>query len=100
VRPISQLHPNQLFLLLIKFNSSYLDISYLCGFSTISFPLLSFFWIFFISSIFILQMANTRNHAANANTENNRQNNNNDANPPPSLPPTLEQVLAMQAHLL
>jgi hypothetical protein len=44
-------------------------------------------------------MANTRNRAANgnANIENNGENNSNDANPPP---PTLEQVLAIQAQML
>jgi hypothetical protein len=39
-------------------------------------------------------MANTRNR--NANAENNNKENNNDANPPP----TLEQVLAVQAKIL
>jgi hypothetical protein len=99
VRPISQPHLNQLFYLLIKFSSSYLAITYLCGFLTISFPLLSFFCVFFISSTSIFQMANTRNRAANgnANIENNGENNSNDANPPP---PTLEQVLAIQAQML
>jgi hypothetical protein len=48
----------------------------------------------------ILQMANTRNRATNNNAENNGENNNNDANPPPPPLPTLEQVLAMQAHML
>jgi hypothetical protein len=43
----------------------------------------------------ILQMANTRNHNNN-NTENNNGENNQDINPPP----TLEQVLAMQAQML
>jgi hypothetical protein len=47
----------------------------------------SFFWVFFISSISILQMANTRHH--NANTENNAENNN-AVNPPLPPPPTLE----------
>jgi hypothetical protein len=61
-------------------------------------PLLLFFWVFFISSTSILQIANTRNR--NANAENNNMENNNDANPPPPLPPTLEQVLAMQAQML
>jgi hypothetical protein len=40
-------------------------------------------------------MTNKRNHNVNANAENNRENNNN-ANPPP----TLKQVLAMQAQML
>jgi hypothetical protein len=39
-------------------------------------------------------MVNTRNH--NVNTENNNAENNNAANPPP----TLEQVLMMQAQML
>jgi hypothetical protein len=42
----------------------------------------------------ILQMVNTRNH--NVNAENNNAENNNAANPPP----TLEQVLMMQAQML
>jgi hypothetical protein len=61
--------------------------------------LLSFFWVFFISSTLVLHMANTRNRNAHANAENNGENNN-VANPPPPPPPTLEQVLAMQAHML
>jgi hypothetical protein len=40
-----------------------------------------------------LQMANTRNHNINANTNND----NNQGNLPP--PPTLEQVLIMQAQM-
>jgi hypothetical protein len=47
---------------------------------------------FLISSI--LQMVNTKNQ--NANAENNNAKNNNIANPPP----TLEQVLMMQAQML
>jgi hypothetical protein len=45
-------------------------------------------------------MVNTRNHVTANNAENNGKNNIQDANPlpPPSL--TLEQVLAMQAHML
>jgi hypothetical protein len=62
--------------------------------------LLSFFWVLFISSKLILQMANTRNRNANTNAKNNVENNNDAANPPPPPPPTLEQVLAMQAHML
>jgi hypothetical protein len=62
--------------------------------------MLSFFWIFFISSILILQMANTRNSVAVNNAENNGENNNQDANPPLPPPPTLEQLLAMQAQML
>jgi hypothetical protein len=47
-------------------------------------------------------MANTRHH--NANTENNTKNNNveknNVANPLMPPPPTLDQVLVMQAQML
>jgi hypothetical protein len=56
-------------------------------------PLLSFFWVLFISSKLILQMAKKRNRNANTNAKNNVENNNDAA-------PTLEQVLAMQAHML
>jgi hypothetical protein len=85
----------------IKFSINYLVISYLCGLSTIPLPLLSFFWVFSISSTFILQMTNSRNYVTNNNAENiGENNNNNDANPPPPSPPTLEQVLAMQAQIL
>jgi hypothetical protein len=60
-----------------------------------------FFLVFFISSTFILHMANTRNCVTTNNAENNGENNNNqDAKPPPPPPPTLEQVLAMQAQIL
>jgi hypothetical protein len=49
----------------------------------------------------ILYMANTRNRVATNNAENNGKNNNHkDANPLPPPPPTLEQVLAMQAQML
>jgi hypothetical protein len=88
------------FLLINKVSINCLVISYLSGFVTISLPLLSFFWVFFMSSMFTLQMANTRNHAAANNVENNGENNNQDANPPPPPLPTLEQVLAMQAQML
>jgi hypothetical protein len=84
MRPVSQLHLNQLFSK-IKISLNYLVISYLCEFVTIPLPLLSFFWVFFISSTLVLQMANTRNHAANNNAENNGENNNNDANLLPPL---------------
>jgi hypothetical protein len=40
-------------------------------------------WIFFISSILILQMTNTRNRVTANNAENNGENNNQDANPSP-----------------
>jgi hypothetical protein len=78
------------------FGINHLVISYLYGFFTIPLPLLSFFWVFFISSTFILQMVNTRNRTAN----NNGENNNNDANLRQPPLPTLEQVLAMQAQML
>jgi hypothetical protein len=58
------------------------------------------FWVLFISSMFILQMVNTRNHAANNNVQSNGENNNNDANPPPPPLSTFEQVLSMQAQML
>jgi hypothetical protein len=45
-------------------------------------------------------MANTRNHVTANNAENNGVNNNQDANPLPPLPPTAEQVLAMQEQML
>jgi hypothetical protein len=63
-------------------------------------PLLLFFWVFFISSILKLQIANTRNWVAANNAENNGKNNNQDANPLPHPLPTLEQVLAMEAQML
>jgi hypothetical protein len=43
-------------------------------------------------------MANTRNR--NANTVNNNWEKNHDTNPLPPPPPTLEQVLAIQAQML
>jgi hypothetical protein len=55
-----------------KVSLNYLVISYLCGLATIPLPLLLFFWVFFISSTPILQMANTKNNSAHANIENNR----------------------------
>jgi hypothetical protein len=74
--------------------------SHLCGLAIISLPLLPFFWVFSISSILLLQMANIRNCVAANNAENNGENNNKYTNtlPPPQL--TLEQVLAMQAPML
>jgi hypothetical protein len=65
-----------------------------------SLPLLPFFWVFFILSIFILQMVNIRNRIAANNAENNGENNNQDVNPPSPPLLTLEQVLAIQAHML
>jgi hypothetical protein len=67
--------------------------------SPIPLPLLSFSWVFFISSTLILQMANIRNCNNNHNRDNNGENNQN-VNPPPPPPPTLEQVLVMQAQML
>jgi hypothetical protein len=64
-------------------------------FSIIPLPLLSFSWVFFISSVLILHMANTRNRNNNNNGENNQN-----ANPSPPSPSTFEQVLAMQAQML
>jgi hypothetical protein len=58
-------------------------------------PLLSFSWVFFVSSTFILQMANTRTC-----NNNNNGNNNQDVNPPPPPLHTLEQVLIMQSQML
>jgi hypothetical protein len=74
--------------------------SHLCGFATIPLPPLPFFWVFFISSIFILQMANTWNCITANNAENSGEDNNQGANPLPPPPLTLEQVLAMQAQIL
>jgi hypothetical protein len=61
--------------------------------------LLSFSWVFFVSSTLILQMANTRNRNNNNNGNNNGENNK-DVNPPPPPLPTLEQLLIMQAQML
>jgi hypothetical protein len=83
-----------------KVRTNGLVISHLYGFATIPLTLLSFFWVFSISSILILQMANTRNRVAANNAENNGENNNQDANPPPPPPLTLEHVLAIQAQML
>jgi hypothetical protein len=95
VRPVSQQHLNYLFSI-NKVRINDLVISHLRGFTTILFPLPSFFWVFFISSILILQMVNTRNRVATNNAENNGESN----NPPPPPPLTLEQVQAMQAQML
>jgi hypothetical protein len=85
--------------LINKVRTNDLVISHLYGFTTIPLPLPPLFWVFFISSILILQMANSRNRVATNNAKNNRENNQ-DANPPPPPPLTLEQVLAMQAQML
>jgi hypothetical protein len=70
--------------------------------SPIPLPLLSFSWVFFISSMLILQMANTRNCNNNNNNNNgdNNEENNQNVNPLPPPLPTLEQVLVMQAQML
>jgi hypothetical protein len=68
--------------------------------SPIPLPLLSFSWVFFISSTLIHQMANTRNHSKNNNNVDNNRENNQNVNPLPPPPPTLEQVLVMQAQML
>jgi hypothetical protein len=99
VRPVSQRRINYLFSI-NKVRINGLVISHLYGFTTISLPLPPFFWVFFISSILILQMVNTRNRVATNNVENNRESNNQEANLPPPPPLTLEQVLAMQAQML
>jgi hypothetical protein len=44
-------------------------------------------------------MDNTRNRVAANNAKNNGESNNQEANPPPPPPLTLEQMLAMQAHM-
>jgi hypothetical protein len=64
--------------------------------STIPLPLPSFSWVFFVSSMLILQMANTRN----CNNNNNNGENNQNVNPSPPPLPTLEHVLAMQVQML
>jgi hypothetical protein len=56
-------------------------------------------WVFFISLTLILQIANTRNRNNNSNRDNDGEINQN-VNLPPPPPPTLDQVLAMQAHML
>jgi hypothetical protein len=94
VRPVSQLHFNQLFSNNKVSIKSFSILLSLWIFFTISLSLLSFSWEFFISSTLILQMANTRN------CNNNNGENNQNVNPPPPPPPTLEQVLAMQAQML
>jgi hypothetical protein len=63
-------------------------------------PLTPFFWVFFISSIHILQMVNTRNRVTANNAKNNGESNNQEANSPPPPLLTLEQVLTMQAQIL
>jgi hypothetical protein len=62
-----------------------LVIDHLCGFTTILPSLPPFFLVFFISSILILQMVNTRNRVAANIAENNGESNNQEANPPPPL---------------
>jgi hypothetical protein len=100
VRHVLQLHFNQLFsnnnkvsIKIILYSPISIDLS------PIPLPLLSFFWVFFISTTLVPQMANTRNRNNNHNGDNNGENNQN-VNPLPLPPPTLEQVLAMQAQML
>jgi hypothetical protein len=64
-------------------------------FTTIPLPLPPFFWVFFISSILILQMVNTRNRVSANNAKNNGDINNQKVNPLPPPLLTLEQGLAM-----
>jgi flagellum-specific peptidoglycan hydrolase FlgJ len=98
VRHVLQLHFNQLFSNNKVSIKNYLVFFYLYGFSSTNhLPLLSLSWVFFISSMHMPQMANTRN-LNNNNRDNNGENNQN-LNPPPPPPPTLEQVLAMQAQM-
>jgi hypothetical protein len=96
VRLVSQQCLNYLFSI-NKVRINGLVISHLYGFTTIPLPLTSFFWVFFISSIRILQMVNTRNRVVANNAENNGESNNQEANPPPPPPLTLEKVLAMHS---
>jgi hypothetical protein len=99
VRPISQLHFNQVFsnrkvrIKIIQHSPISMD------FSIIPLPLLLFSWVFFISSMLRLQMANTRNCNNSNKGDNNGENNQSVNQPPPPLP-TLEHVLAMQAQML
>jgi hypothetical protein len=99
VRHVSQRRLNYLFSI-NKVRINDFVISHLYGFTTIPLPLPPFFWVFFISSILILQMANTKNRVAANNAENNGESNNQEANPPPPPLLTLEKVLAMQTHIL
>jgi hypothetical protein len=100
VRPISQRHLNYLFSINKVRNRWLSYISSLWIYHYPFPPLPPFFWVFFISSILIIQMVNTRNRVAANNAENNRESNNQEANLPPPPPFTLEQVLAMQAQML
>jgi hypothetical protein len=99
MRSVSQRRLNYLFSI-NKVRINDLVISHLCGFTTILFPLPLFFWVFYTSSILILQMVNTRNRIATNNAENNVESNNQEANQPPPPLFTLEKVLAMQAQML
>jgi hypothetical protein len=63
------------------------------------YPCYCSFWEFFISTMLILQMAHTSNRNNN-NAENNNGENNKDVNPSSPPPPSLEQVLAVQAQML
>jgi hypothetical protein len=100
VRPVSQQRLNYLFSINKVRNKWLSYISSLWIYHYPFSPLPLFFWVFFISSILILQMVNTRNRVAANNAENNGEGNNQEANPPPPPPLTLEQVLAKQAQML
>jgi hypothetical protein len=99
VRSVSQQRHNYLFSI-NKVRINGLVISHLYGFTTILFPLPLLCWVFFISSILILQMVNTRNRVTTNNAENNGEGNNQEANPPPLPLFSLVQVLAMQSQML
>jgi hypothetical protein len=100
VRPISQRCLNYIFSINKVRNKWLSYISFLWIYHYPFSPLPPFFQVFFISSILILQMVNTRNRVTANNAKNNGESNNQEANPPPPLPLTLEQVLAMQAQML
>jgi hypothetical protein len=55
-------------------------------------------WVFFISSMLILQIDNTRNR--NNNTEDNNGENNQNVNPPPPPPPNLEAIEAQMLQTM
>jgi hypothetical protein len=97
--PVSQRRLNYLFSI-NKIRNKWL--SYISSLWIYHYPFLhaTIFWVFFISSIHILQMVNTRNCVAANNAKNNGESNNQEANPPPPPRLTLEQVLFMQAQML
>jgi hypothetical protein len=100
VRLVLQLQFNQLFSINRSwYKNSFSILLSLRIFFTIPLPLVSFSWVFFISSMLMHQMANTRNRNNNFAEDNNGENNQS-VNPLPPPPPTLEQVLAMEAQML